>query len=86
MNLRSRLFGELSLIALDTLLSTHIARTQTTKGDDMAEQNLHNDEILNESDLDQVSGGVVLHEDKIRNQEQADKLKSQEQADKLRAS
>lgn len=62
----------------------------------MGEQNVGQD-ILSDNDLEQVSGGAIMHEvdgvmvperdgimvPDLRKQEQADKLRSQEQADKL---
>ena len=50
----------------------------------MAEQNVNNDELnqdecLDEADLEQVSGGVVMHDDTLRKQEQSDKLTRGEQ-------
>ena len=50
----------------------------------MAEQNVNSDELnkderLDESDLEQVSGGVVMHDDTLRKQEQNDKLTRGEQ-------
>ena len=50
----------------------------------MAEHNLNTDDSINESDLQEVSGGAIMND--ARSQEQADKLRSQEQADKLTSS
>ena len=53
----------------------------------MAEQNVNHDEVssderLDDSDLEQVSGGAIMHDDKLRKQEQGDKLNRGEQAGK----
>ena len=48
----------------------------------MAEQNLSSDDIINDSDLAQVSGGGIAVPE-FHNQEQSDKLRKQEQSDKL---
>ena len=53
----------------------------------MAEQNVNHDEVssderLDDSDLEHVSGGAIIHDGKLRKQEQADKLMRSEQGQK----
>lgn len=47
----------------------------------MGEQNINHDEVLKDAELDQVSGGAIMHDASVivhdlRKQEQADKLTS----------
>ena len=52
----------------------------------MGEQHIGGGTRLNDSELDQVSGGAVAPDADLRKQEQNDKLRKQEQNDKLSAS